>query len=322
MKNIFFGDNDVELSKIATSADPSAFLLTSKNYIDYVNGLDFTTAYTGLADLPKDISLVVKILDLADTITYCPPAVWSGTGIQEYTEFLLLMFNKFKNNVINLNLDNLNFSKYVSLADTRRVDGTQLWVAGCSFSHGVGITSENRYGELLSKKLNLPVSHLTQSGSSIEWAADQILRSDVRENDIVVWGLTNEYRFPYWNNKTDKAGHITQSVIDSGTNFTLDRFVAKQLICNDNHLQYQAIIHIFQVINFCKKINAKLLILGLLTSHLSVLFLNNIKEFFPYFNTSSFNHIDYGDDNLHPGIKQHQAYAEYCHQSLKKLNYI
>jgi hypothetical protein len=322
MKNIFFGDNDVELSKIATSADTTAFLLTSENYIDYVNGLDFTTAYTGLADLPKDISLVLKILDLADTITYCPPAVWSSNGIQEYTEFLLLMFNRFKNNVINLDINNLNFSKYVTLADTRQDNKKQLWVAGCSISHGVGVTSENRYGELLSKKLNLPVLYLTQPGSSIEWAADQILRSDVQENDIVVWGLTSEYRFPYWNNKIDKVGHIAQSVIDSGTNFTLDRSVVKQLICNDNHLQYQAIIHIFQVINFCKKVNAKLLILGLLTSHLSVLFLNNIKEFFPYFNTSSLDYIDYGTDNHHPGTKQHQAYAEYCYQSLKKLNYI
>lgn len=322
MKNIFFGDNDVGLSQVATSADPTAFLLTAENYIDYVNGLDFTTAYTGLADLPKNISLVVKILDLADTITYCPPKVWSGDGIQEYTEFLLLMFKKFKNNVINLNINNQNFSKYVSLADTRQDSKQQLWVAGCSISHGVGIASENRYGELLSKKLNLPVSYLTKTGSSIEWAADQILRSDVRENDIVVWGLTSEYRFPYWNNTADKVAHLSPAVIESGTNLPIDRFVAKQLICNDNHLQYQALIHIFQVINFCKKTNAKLLILGLLTSHLSVLFLDNIKEFFPYFNTSSFDYIDYGDDALHPGIKQHQAYADYCYQSLKKLNYI
>ena len=56
-------------------------------------------------------------------------------------------------------------------------------------------------------KLNLPVSTLAQGGTSIFWAADQILRSDIRKDDIVIFMLTSTHRFPYYTNSQLK--HIT-----------------------------------------------------------------------------------------------------------------
>jgi hypothetical protein len=44
---------------------------------------------------------------------------------------------------------------FLNLADSRKTNSYQLWVAGCSFAHGIGIQRDQRFGQLLAEKLNL-----------------------------------------------------------------------------------------------------------------------------------------------------------------------
>lgn len=317
---VYFGDINIELAEKAVSADPRAFLIDQGNYNDFLNNTSKNiTVFTSLGDLPKDFSVVVKILNVADTIIYCPPTRWSGDSIQFYTEFLLSFFDKLKNNVDHFN-SLYSTDKYLKLEDQRRSNNPQLWITGCSMSDGVGVDSSQRYGEILSNQLNLPVTFLTHAGSSIAWSADQILRSDIRAGDIVVWGLTSENRFPYWSEDTTVA-HLGPSTIEKIC--PIEKAIAKKLLIDDDNLIYQAVTHVHQVINFCMKIQAKLLIVGLLQSSKLSLILHSNKEFFPYINTLfPFNNIDTGSDNAHPGPKQHQLYADFCQSALKQLDYI
>jgi hypothetical protein len=327
--NLYIGDTSVELAESAIQADPQAFLIDHSNYAEFVNNLPkskVTTIYTSLGDLPKLFdgnNAFYDLLDLADNIYYCPPEVWSNDGIQELTEQILYDFKQQKNNVHNLNRT-IDPDLYTKLVDVRQTSSQQVWISGCSMSHGAGVNKSQRYGQLIADSLAVPVSFLTNNGSSISWAVDQIVRSDIRANDLIVLGLTEEFRFPYWTTNGAvwhiNAGYRKKSDLLPFTN--LSSSIIDKLITDENCV-YQSVIRIHQLVNFCRKLNAKLLIVGLLSSPQLAVQLENIPEFINYKNFKSPNcFVDLGTDNAHPGQQQHKLYADFCQSALKKLNYI
>jgi hypothetical protein len=206
----------------------------------------------------------------------------------------------------------------LSLSDQRKTDNKQLWVAGCSYANGHGIEKNQTYGYIIGQELKLPVSFLTEDGSSISWAADQILRSNIKKDDILVWGLTGIGRFPYYDQ--DKINHVNTKYYDVFPNF--NRVVDQRLLVSD-HMLYSAITAIEQVINYSNKIGFKLLLtLFPLTSDLHELFMRYYLNQFDFFVNNYFDaeekFIDYGSDQAHPGPKQHQYYANLILKNLKK----
>jgi hypothetical protein len=331
MKNItlFVGDCNTDIAKTAQQFDSNAILIDCNNYKQVLQSTHGFTGYTSLADLPKNLAVFCELLDVADSIRYCPPAKWSDgktidfenvtTSIQGLTEFYLHAINKIKNNVIGLTLENFKLSPYLTLADTRKTQNAQLWVAGCSTTAGVGVNNVERYGELLGNWLNLPVSFLAEPCSSISWAADQILRSDIKPNDIVVWGLTSENRLTMWDERYHRPVHVNNRS-DAVSNTSLSTQSLNKLLVHKTNF-FLAIQKVIEVSNFCKKIQAKLLIINIHASVSLALHLIGIEEFFLYTHPSN-QPIDIGNDSEHAGPKQHQSYADFCQTALKKLNYI
>ena len=329
---VFVGDINESLSVSAKSYDSSAWLLNHSNYKDFL-GSTLTkniTVYTSLADLPKNLEIFYNILNSADKIVYCPPAQWSdnktvdvadpGASIQGLTEtFLLLLSNSVQ--VDNLNLGTVN---PVVLVDSRKIEQSQLWIAGCSISHGIGVELQERYGQLLARELNMACSFLTQPGSAIDWAADQILRSDIRKNDLVVWGLTSPQRLTYiYNNELLSITPINYQKFSQIKNIVPSELYSQNTI-------YKHFYSIQQVINYCKKCQANLLLVGILPGCYSLLnFLQFQKNYvhIPYslnFEGSIFSSqlLDIGTDNEHPGPKQHIQYQKLILDKIKQLNYI
>ena len=143
-------------------------------------------------------------------------------------------------------------TSFLSINDTRKTNDSQLWIVGCSFAHGNGINKDQRFGQLLADKFNIPVSFLTQGGTSISWAADQILRSDICANDIVVWALTGAARLVFLDEK-NKLNHVYANNFDD-TPYIKD-FLNKNFLVS-NHMLYESFTHICQVKNYLEKIGA------------------------------------------------------------------
>jgi len=343
--NIYIGDTGKELAVATTAVDPTAFLIDHSNYKEFLDKpANDVTIYTSLGDLPKipteksEISkysnAFYNLLDLADNIFYCPPAVWSDNksidlsditnSMQGLTEHILHGFKQQKNNVYNLDLTAYSTTQYTALVDSRKTVNQQLWIAGCSYSHGIGVSKDERYGQLLANSLKLSVSFLTAPGSSIPWAVDQIVRSDVCSGDTVVLGLTSEYRFPYW--KSDNSvWHVVANNSTHNVHLPYTNLSAKIIdrLATDNNCFYQSIIRIHQLVNFCNKLNVKLLIVGLLESASMSLHLHDLQNFINYKNFKSPDiPEDLGTDNKHPGPLQHRLYADFCQSALKQLKYI
>lgn len=309
MITIYLGDVTEYLAQVAKSADPRAQLINDSNWQNLKSG----TYFTSLGDL-KDLKTLGAVLNQATTIVYTPPTIWSdehkgSSAMRSWYEDYLNVY-KFRCTVKNFNTV-CEFDNILHLADSRKTSEPQLWIAGCSISHGVGVTQKTRYGQLLSQQLDLNASFLTRSGSSIAWAADQILRSDVKKNDIVVWGLTSHRRFTRFNNNRLQYLTLATPALDKSTiNFI-----------NSEHTLYQSVISVRQVINFCEKIGARLIIASLLDTTV----VNYIKDFSHLIVLVDFlgrdtqdKFFDLGLDHSHPGPITHKFYADEIYKKLKQ----
>lgn len=327
---IFLGDTQEYLSVVAKDYNQSAWLLDHSNYKSILNpgtNLEALVVYTSLGDLPSDLDIVYKILCQASTIFYCPPDCWSdnktfdiadpGASIAGLTEILLCLLP----DSIELRKSKLPYYDPLPLVDSRKTDSEQIWVAGCSISHGVGVSDDEKYGTLISKELNLPCSFLTRPGSAVDWAADQILRSNIIPGDIVIWGITSPWRLTYIHNNQLLAG-VTASSYDYHPEY-------KKIIDQSNLFSQQTIYRhyyaIQQVINYCKKLNIELLIAGLAPGNYNFLpYLRSYNNYIhiPYHITFDKNSItpkflDVGTDHMHPGPTQHQQYKNLILEHIK-----
>lgn len=317
MIKIYVGDITDEPRISVKKESEHAALITSKNCHNLQPGV----YYLSLGDLPG-IKEFVETLSQADVIVYSPPETWSDSkndhesGMRRWTEFYLQFFNDKKLVISSKNLKKQN--DFLKLVDHRQSHDPQLWIAGCSISHGIGVMPHERYGMILSKELKLPCSFLTQPGSSIIWAADQILRSDLRSGDILIWGLTSTNRLPYL--LENKVVHVN---INNYKNFLMEKkgMVISERLLDEDDLIYQCVTSVHRVLNFCGKIDVDVYFAGILVHdrllpHL--LSLPNYTQFYGYPGIDPDNlFIDIGSDGTHPGIQTHQWYAQTLLQKIK-----
>lgn len=319
---VFVGDVDESLAQSAKMHHEDAFLIDYNNINDFIESTlcKDTTVYTALGDLPKDCRFFVDLCMSADQIFYSPPDYWSdGTTLSEFdptrsvqghTEHLLLLFSLHVP-VYGLSIPLTH--QPIELVDKRKTTQPQVWVAGCSISHGVGVNDNQRYGSILSDQMNVECSFLTRPGAAIDWASDQILRSDITSGDTVIFGITSCERLTYVHGGKLLKG-ITAITYDIHP--SIGKIIPQHNLLTENTF-FQHTAAIDRVINFCSKSNVTLILFGVL-SHTSpnlFRFLNNKHNFFqfPYkFGADSdLCFEDLGSDALHPGPKQHESYAKF-----------
>lgn len=152
--------------------------------------------------------------------------------------------------------------------DLRRGPEPQIWIAGCSIAHGLGIGPDQRYGHLVAQHLQQQVSWLTVPGSGIDWAADQIIRADIQSSDIVIWGVTGVNRRVWFKNGeirrlctgTVFSEHNWMFAIQEPAVILEQRSYLMDLLLDPANA-YHAVRHIMQVQSVCQKLGVRLLIM-------------------------------------------------------------
>lgn len=199
-------------------------------------------------------------------------------------------------------LPTFDFFSNSVLVDHRKSESPQIWAVGCSITVGLGVLPDQSWKHIVQRHLNLPMSSLCQVGSSIIWQSDQIIQSDIRANDIVFWGLTGQHRLPVIVN--NKVFHYTPG------SYMFYPNEVKELdprILSTPTLAWHNIMAVRRASNFCSKVGAKLIILGVLNDHDNVNVHYNVPNFEQVIKDDL---IDYGSDQRHPGPLQHKKYAE------------
>lgn len=228
--------------------------------------------------------------------------------------YLLLQHNKKVSGFEWIN--QFNYQKFNTTLNFRYSNEPTLWAAGCSFTKGDGINPNEVYAKLVAQKLNMPYVNLSENGVSIAFSVDQILRSDIRKNDIVVLGITAIPRFLYTENwnllsapcsnpKNLKPVHTSLEYFDSQLHVTL---CVKQIL---------------EAINFCEKIGAKIYIVNFLDCSWIPIIFKNYPGFIDFckgydYNTKPWAFVDLGTDNMHPGPHQHQIWGDELYEFIGK----
>jgi hypothetical protein len=318
MITILVGDVTEYLAQEAIQLDPQARLITQANCKNLIDGVYFAS----LGDF-ENLYEFVKTLEQAQHLIYCPPKSWSDekqadSRMKFWTEYYLLYFLNKKQisgqDKLPLMLEEKQ--AMLGLADVRKTSTQQLWVAGCSVSHGVGVDSDQRYGQHLAQKLDLPVSFLTRGGSSVQWAADQILRSNIRVGDIVVWGVTSFARMPFYSDR--RILNISATYYDQNRDF--NSIIPIERLDDDN-MAYNNLGHIHAVINFCAKSQAQLFLFGLLVDYYTLKWTADLPNYTQFYGCFAFDqglYLDLGTDDIHPGPRMHQWYCEQMFDIIQK----
>lgn len=298
---LFVGDITSEVLDAAIKYDDNAQLLIEKNLNNLLPG----TYYTSLADCGS-LENLSKVCSQSAEIYYIQPIRWSDTDKnnvseqKKWTELILYYFCQTKT-VHNMTEPTINNW----ICDYRQHE-KQFWVAGCSVTEGAGVKKEQAWPELISKELMLPYSNLSRDGSSIIWQSDQICRADIRADEIVFWGVTSNQRMPILR-PDGSLLHLT------ATNFSNDPYIVNKLtpeILDNNTLYYQNILAVRRAYNYCQKIGAYLVPLGLLNDFENIYTQYNVPAFYQLIQWGINSYIDLGDDNLHPGPEQHKIFAK------------
>ena len=197
-----------------------------------------------------------------------------------------------------------------------------LWVAGCSFAYGIGLPDlTQRYGQIVADQLKYTPKFLTQAGSSIEWAHNQIIHNNIKSNDIVLWGLTSLERFSFFD-----PDEYDINAMNITSNYREYSDALKLLFISD-HTTIRNIRLIKQIQVLLDRNNTKLI----LFFHPELSLPDHGKLFFKEFSTAENlivsdctrdstwngtwpvpkrNFLDFGTDNMHPGPVTHRAWAD------------
>jgi len=321
MLKIFVGDVDQYLSNLAKSHDKSAYQIDSSNLYNTHSG----TVYVSIGDL-CNLKELYHILAQATELIYAPPDHWPVTyqDMEKFSmpwitvSYLATIAAEYNIPVKNLPIiDNLSIPTIINRTTAR----PQLWVAGCSTTVGVAVHSSERYANIVSAALGLDLNMLAHPGSSIAWSASQILKSDISPGDIVVWGLTTLERFQWYSDGSIR--HIGMHYYKSNPDFNK---VIKLDLLDHEHRLYEALDSIQQVQNFCNKVNARLILVGIHANiELSARLVKN-DNFIMIQGLSGLDwnseFLDYGTDNSHPGPDTHKFYAEKILNKIKKSKYV
>ena len=320
---IIVGDVHKYLSKFAQEISADASLLTKDSASDLLSGV----YYTSLGDI-NQYRQYTDFLELADKIIYQPPIRWSDTdrkgfSYMKYWTELALQYFYDKKEIENFFITPQKTTA-LDLVDYRKIDSPQIWIAGGSDSLGVGVSLQERYGQLVADHFNMEASFLTRGRASMAWIADQLLRSDLRLGDIVIFGIVPGGRFTFYHD--DKVLDLSPSYYKKNPLF--DKIFPLPLLDTDHVNCYQPLTALHQVISICNKVGAQLLIAGLsptLIDH-CIQFPNYINlchyRFGMDFDIDRKNYfLDFGTDHIHPGPLTHQFYAKNIIAKIQQLRF-
>lgn len=308
---LWLGDVGEYLSQRCQFSYPDAVLIDSTNVHQYLTSPP-QIGYTSLGDI-GDLQNLLDLCRKAHHIHYCPREKWSdqdrdGKSSQKFwTEYILQSIILTSDiEITNFNVIDQEYSCLESdmLKEYRKTDLRQGWAVGCSITVGIGVLPEQRWQHLLYQDLGIEYSTLATGGSSIGWQSDQICRSDIRENDLVVWAMTApERKCMFFNSEVI---HVTVNSLKSNPSL-LEIVDPDDLTSQD--LLYQNVMAIRRAHSYCLKAKATLLIIGVLYDFQGILAMSKVpNSFYSLIWPETF--IDLGTDSKHPGPKHHSYLAK------------
>jgi hypothetical protein len=263
-------------------------LLDNGNCFDAIGG----PCHTSLGDV--SIENLVTLCELADNVEFVDDDSYQT---ETYLKTLSII------NYISHRRPIKNFTAKAPLnfldLDVSGHQESSLWVFGCSFSHGVGVTDSERYPSLLSKELNLPLESITRPGSSTRWSLRHLINANIKPNDLVVWQITTVSRISMASDKE----HLEETLLKNAS---------KQMVValSDEQIYIDQLSLLQYGVNYLRSIGVKFCVISLDSNdHMEPHLILQYTRYPEYCYMGNWQ-IDVGSDNGHPGKHSHKLVAD------------
>jgi hypothetical protein len=268
------------------------------------NKLTHPEYHTSLGDLA--MHELLSIIHMFDSVEYVDNNFVDGEEITLDT----LNFLSFINTQLHVknSPDTKNVLSFAEHPDIKlNYNESTLWVYGCSHSHGTGLTDSSKiYGRHLAKELNIPLKLITKPGSSTHWSLRQLVNSNLKKDDIVVWQITSPFRLSFFNGKNVQeialANCNNSSLIDT---YTDDQCFFLQLSYVNIGIQY------------LRSVGVKFIVVSVDSRDMEF---NYRYSKYPEFYCATNFAVDLGTDNLHFGPLSHKNLANTLLTRIQLLN--
>jgi hypothetical protein len=258
--------------------------------------LDSNEYHTSLGDMSS--SDIIKISDNFSTINFVDEKFDQSSDIYKET-VVLLNYLSWSKNVTNFTVDTpVSFAD--PMVNLRPIEPT-LWVFGCSHSHGIGLLpDEKRFGEIVAKSLNLPLTLISKPGSSLGWSTRNLVAADIKSNDLVIWQLTTPHRTSQYD------GVVAKEIMLARSN---NRCLLE--VFDDNQVFFNHINLLNFGVRYLRNIGVKFIIISILPK-LKNLFYDYLVEYskYPEYCYTPGCQLDLGIDQVHAGPLSHKALAQ------------
>jgi hypothetical protein len=259
--------------------------------------------HTSIGDMPAGD--IMKIVSEFDTINFLDQSFSSESDLWKETVVLLTALSH-QHKVCNFNPGKVkNFLDY----DLDRTDEPTLWVFGCSHSHGTGLSDiNNRYSNIISKHLNLPLRSITKPGSSTQWSHRHLINTNFISGDVVIWQLTTPDRLTM--------------MLQQPTEIMLARSNNRSLIdCwTDQQTEFYQLSLMNTAVRYLRSQPVKFVITSINSNNSSIYsYLTEYTKYPEYCYCPNWC-CDLGSDNLHAGPLSHKALALSLINQLQLLN--
>lgn len=301
MTILFVGNVDESLNIVATEFDSNAVGIMPEN----LNKLtSYDTAYISIGD--HDFYSFLHALEMAKELRYVPSDHWEHPETKMQTEMWLRYFSHRKEVK---DLPKITFNPAVKLAAVRQGEGPQIWISGDHMVAGLGVPENEIFIQLVAKELNYPINYLVNEIASIDWCADQILRSDIRKDDIVIWVTPGV-------EKLTTSELQVQRLLETSNSSTANSQYQEIEQAKRLNLVNMAMTAIQRVMCHKQLIGYKLLVTTLPenSSEVEMIILNYLTQFseFVHFYADTREYIDfnYNGNGDGPGPLQHKKFAK------------
>lgn len=248
--------------------------------------------HTSLGDL--SVPEILSIVDKFDEIVFDDNEFEKNSQLYVETANLLEYINTRSNNVKISNTREKSFIDNNNIFD--HPGEPTLWIFGCSHSYGTGLElEEQRYGNILSKSLNMPLKMIAKPGGSMNYSLRHIVNSYFKPNDLIIWQIINPARLSYFNGK-----HVEEIVLSNSKNRTIIDFFS------DPQIYFNHFTYINIGVQYLRALNCNFILTSL--DHNDYNYLNEYKNYPEYISIKDFA-VDRGTDNLHFGKLSHKNLA-------------
>jgi hypothetical protein len=270
----------------------NSILLTDKNFLELQDG----NYHTSLGDI--SVNNFLTLCSNVDSIEFLD---FDDSPLRIKTVTVLNQISKKKKVENFVQLPALDF---LDIPVPRSAD-SMLWVFGCSFSHGVGVSCQEKYPSILQDLVNKESLFVTKPATSTRWSLRHLINANLKETDIVIWQITTMARLSIAASPTSlNECSLKDAPKEIVIGLTESQMFADQLSLLNYGVQY---LRSKKVKFFVISIEGQ----NKFTDNLVL----EYSKYHEYLYMGEWV-IDKGSDGLHPGKLSHEFVAKTIHNNL------